>query len=68
MKPTKKQVSRRFRSFHFMYHGEKSWFYLCPDSCSFHQEGVSSQQNVYGLRVQRLIKALVECGYIKEPA
>ena len=71
MKPTKKQLDRRNKSFHFVFDGMESWFYLCEgrgvNGCSFHQVNAEGQYNVHGLSVRRLIKALVECGYIAKP-
>lgn len=66
MNPTKKQKYRRYRSFPFVYDGRRGWFYLCQDGASFHQPGENgaSQQNVIGLRISRLVKALKDCGYI----
>lgn len=67
MKPTPKQLERQYSPFQFRYRGRKSWFYLMDGVCSFHQEtpvAQSVQQNVHGLRVSRLIKALEDCGYI----
>lgn len=68
MKPTKQQRSRRFSSFKFMHRKQTSWFYLFDGTASFHQptkEGQQvGQQNVHGLRIKTLLKALKACGYI----
>lgn len=64
---TKKHQERRLRSFKFTFNGGESWFYLHPDGCSFHQTNkYKVQQNVFGLPVSRLIRALEACGYITQ--
>lgn len=64
MKPTKKQKERRDRPFRFTDEGRKSWFCLYDGVASFHQPTEEGQQNVHGLRINTLIKALKACGYI----
>lgn len=65
-KPTQAQLRRRRRPFRFTYNGQKSWFYLDDNEhlCSFHQETSYGQDTVWGLPIERLIKALKDCGYI----
>jgi len=68
MARTKQQIERSYDSFKFTYQGEESWFYLIErGGCSFHQITSNGQKDVHGLSVKRLIKALVECGYIEKP-
>lgn len=65
MTPTKKQKERRHSSFPFVYDGRRGWFYLCDGTASFHQPGRDGrQQDVFGLSINRLVKALKACGYI----
>lgn len=65
MKPTKQQKDRRDRPFQFTYEGDRSWFCLWEGGASFHQAGKNhGQQDVSGLPINRLIKALKACGYI----
>lgn len=67
-KPTTKQLKRRRIPFKFSFQGNKSWFYLDDEhdgiGCSFHQVQESGQQNVHGLPITKLLKALKACGYI----
>ena len=68
MPRTKQQIERSYSSFKFKYQGRESWFYLIERrGCSFHQVTSNGQKDVYGPSVTRLIKALVECGYIEKP-
>lgn len=64
MTPTKQQKERRDRPFKFTDEGRKSWFCLYDGVASFHQPTEEGQQNVHGLRISRLVKALKACGYI----
>lgn len=65
MTPTKQQKDRRDRPFQFTYEGGRSWFCLWEGGASFHQTGKNhGQQDVFGLSINRLIKALKACGYI----
>ena len=66
MKPTKKQLQRRGRSFKFKFENRESWFYLSSDAvgCSFHQLTPTGKTNIFGVQVTQLIKALKACGYI----
>lgn len=64
MKPTNKQKERRDRPFRFTDEGRKSWFCLYDGVASFHQPTEEGQNNVHGLRINTLIKALKACGYI----
>lgn len=66
MKATTRQKERRRRSFPFVYDGRKSWFYLCEDGASFHQRGREDegQEDVFGVPIERLLRALKACGYI----
>lgn len=66
MKPTKKQLERRKKSFSFRGENRESWFYIDSNvpHCSFHQKGPNGTASVFGLRATQLIKALKACGYI----
>lgn len=67
MTPTKQQKERRRRSFPFVYDKRRSWFYLDQGMASFHQPGSDvdgRQQDVFGIPIERLLRALKACGYI----
>ena len=65
MKATIRQKERRRRSFPFVYDERRGWFYLDQGVASFHQPGRDGiQQDVFGIPIERLLRALKACGYI----